>query len=174
MRIFAISDLGWWRKTEEDVYELILLDYLKIKIRKVQPDLILMGGDLLNDSSQTAYRELIKLLKFINILEITCFLVEGNHDNVFYHKVLEEIEKLEYIQDISERIVEFEGLKILGLPYPVVNDLKKLRNIIKKTQQEIDIILTHANLSRRIFLFKFNVNLIVTGHYNLFCRKVAL
>lgn len=143
-------------------------DHIKL-IKSIKPDLILIGGDLTDEFKfrsppDDIFSELVKFLNFINEKKIQCYIVEGNHDVYFFDKVKKVISELEYIKDISNKIAEFMDIRILGLSYSFISKLKNCRVIREKFPEKFDIVLAHAELKRRIWLFDLKTKYILTGH----------
>src|SRR3989344_403500 len=172
MKILLISDILW-----EDPTQIInikikkqknRLEYFKNKISKIEPSLILFAGDVINDGScrYEHVDEFLELLKFLEKKKIYSYIIQGNHDEYSnYDKLLKGIGKLSYAEEISNKIVEFNNLKILGVPFSVTNNLKNLRQINEKFPK-VDIVLAHSQYSRRIWLFELKSKFIITGHFD--------
>lgn len=174
MKILVLSDIGWWRRppkydcSDDSPLYRILSSYLKEIIMELKPSFIFLGGDLIDrvpEPPEEVFQELIELLYFINDKKIYCFLVEGNHDYKFYPRIVKKIEKLEYVIDISDKTIQINKFKFLGISYQTSKKLPKLQELIMNNPQKIDFVLAHAELSRRVMLFKLNTRFIITGHF---------
>lgn len=169
MRILAISDISW---------NFTSLHKLTGQIEKIQPDLVLLAGDLVNDmigfsdgrvfSTQKYWDNVYSLLDFLNERKIQTFCIRGNWDNSQkYDRIIKlASKKLSHVKEISEKIVEFEGLRILGLSHTFTNSLENTRRLSENFQERIDLVLAHAEYKRRIWLFHLNAKLIITGHFD--------
>lgn len=161
MRILTISDILW---------RLTSLVELKNLIEKVKPSLVLLAGDLVNDQNNfdIYWKNVYKLLEFLNKCEIQTFFIRGNWDESPYYEGLLKlvIKKLPFIKEISEKVEEFHGLKILGLSHSFTNNLKAIRDLSNKPQEPLDLVLAHSEYKRRIWLFHLNAKLIITGHFD--------
>jgi DNA repair exonuclease SbcCD nuclease subunit len=168
MTILCISDINW------EIPDSNTLDIIKNEVENTSPSLVLFGGDVINDgwNEQEHVSEFTELLNYLEESETPSFTIQGNHDEYSnYDEVIEHIEGLEYAKEISERVVEFEGLKILGLPYSYTHQLRKAREISDEFPEQYDIVLAHAERSRRIWLFDLEAPIIITGHFaNMLCQ----
>lgn len=161
MSILCISDIQW------EIPDKNILETLKNEIAEEDPSLVLFAGDVINDgmNSEEHTAEFIELLEHLEGLEITSFTIEGNHDEYSnYEAVVEKTEDLEYAREISGEVAEFEGLQVLGIPYSYTHRLRKARQISDEFPGSYDIVLAHAETSRRIWLLNLDAKLIVTGH----------
>ncbi len=174
MRILAISDISW---------NFTSLQKLTGQIEKIQPDLVLLAGDLVNDmigisdgkvfSAQKYWDNVYSLLDFLNERKIQTFCIRGNWDNSQkYDRIIKlASKKLSYVKEISEKIVEFEGIRILGLSHTFTNSLEDIRLLSENFHEQLDLVLAHAEYKRRIWLFHLNAKLIITGHFDRqFCQ----
>lgn len=161
MSILCISDIQW------EIPDTDTLETLKTEISNEDPSLVLFAGDVINDgwNSEEHTDEFIELLDHLEGLEITSFTIEGNHDEYSnYDAVIERTEELEYAREISGEVAEFDGLQILGIPYSYTHYLREARQLGDEFPGSYDIVLAHAETSRRIWLLNLDVKLIITGH----------
>lgn len=162
MSILCISDIQW------EIPGRDTLATLKTDIDEIYPSLVLFGGDVINDggNSEEHLTEFVELLRHLEDLEVTSFTIQGNHDEYSsYDKLEQHMHHLEYADEISEEVVEFNGLKILGLPYSYTHYLRNARQISDEFPGEYDVVLAHAESSRRIWLFELVAQFIITGHF---------
>lgn len=158
MRILLISDLPW----DEDTYKL-----LRQKLLSLKPALVLVAGDLVNSSFSGAWERVHTFLDLLERKKIKCFVVRGNWDELDdYDNFVERTKELRYTEEISGRIVEFAGLRILGIPYAMTEELKVARQLPTMFPEKVDIVLTHALFRNRIWLFGLNTQYIITGHFD--------
>ncbi|WP_313694264.1 metallophosphoesterase [Halorarum halobium] len=161
MSILCISDILWETQDKD------ILETLKSEISGKDPSLVLFAGDVINDgmNSDEHTAEFLELLEYLEELEITSFTIEGNHDEYSdYDAVVERTEDLEYAREISGEVAEFNGLQILGIPFSDTHRLGKARQISEEFPGSYDIVLAHAETSRRIWLLELDAGIIVTGH----------
>lgn len=159
MRILQLSDLTWNDGFNEKFKRIIFLE---------KPDLVVFAGDVIADgwaSDNPHVEEFYDILKFLDKERIQTFFIGGNHDLTYqsdYNKLLSMIKKLGYIEEISGKIVKFNGLKIFGLSF---EDNKKTRlEELSKNSEPIDIIVSHLESSFEPWLSEFKVRLILAGH----------
>lgn len=158
MRILLISDLSW----DEDTYKLLKQKLLSLKLA-----LVLVAGDLFNSPLADAWEQVHTFLDFLERKKIKCFVVRGNWDeSEDFDNFVESTRELQYTEEISGRMVEFEGLRILGIPYAMTEDLKVARQLPTIFPEKMDIVLTHALFRNRIWLFDLNTKYIITGHFD--------
>lgn len=186
MLILCLSDIHWEMQekrivktgVEEDltvgVRDLNILKRLKTKIEEVSPSLVLFAGDVINDGGnrEEHVTEFLELLDYLETIEIPSFTIPGNHDaSSNYEAVADHIRKLDFAKEIAESVVEFNGLTILGLPYSYTHHLRRVRKISEEFPDKYDIVLAHAESSRRVWLFELDADYIITGHFgSQLCR----
>lgn len=142
-------------------------DYINL-IKTHRPDLILFGGDLTGDGScgHGYHFAFIYLLQYLENCKINSVFIKGNHDDdEYYNKVFDASSKFKFTQEISGKYVEVNGLKLVGLSFEDTHDKARLKEIIS-VNKKVDIVLAHAELSRRPWLFDFDTKYIITGHYD--------
>jgi len=173
MRILLISDIHWENRTININGKIIeqenKLENLKNKISKIKPSLVLFAGDTVCDGScrDIHVGEFLDLLEFLNKEKVQSFFIKGNHDDVpAYKSLLKDIESLPYVKEISNKIVEFNKIKILGIPFSFTHKLNNLRKINETFPEQVDIILAHSEYVRRIWLFDLKSKFIITGHFD--------
>ena len=167
-RILAVSDIFWRRRPT--------LDALIKLVEQHQPALVLVAGDLVNDGPGPNLKnwERIRLAfweeagKFLDYLEaqsIQAYLIRGNWDEVAEYNAL-MARPYKHIQEISEKQVEFNNIKILGIPHSVTNRLSTMKTIQSYCPTPVDIILTHAVGTRRVRFFELPTQMVITGHFD--------
>lgn len=177
MRILLISDIHWENPTININGKIIeqenILENLKNKVSNIKPSLVLFAGDTICDGScsYTHVGKFLDLLKFLNKEKIYAFFIKGNHDyerdnGVGYERLLKKIKNLPYVKEISNKIVEFNKIKILGIPFSFTHKLNNLRKINETFPEQVDIILAHSEYVRRIWLFDLKSKFIITGHFD--------
>lgn len=168
MSVLCISDISW-EEPDRDT-----LKTIKNEIENVSPSLVLFGGDVINDgfNSTEHVDEFVDLLNHLEKSGITSATIEGNHDEYSnYGEVVAYIETLDYANEISGEVLEFDGLTILGLSYSHTHSLRTARDLSNEFPEQYDIVLAHAERSRRIWLFELDAQYIITGHFaNRLCQ----
>ncbi len=170
MRILLISDILWHKDC---------LEPFKNTISRIKPSLILFAGDLIDggliyenyanelDLWEEFERLLSKLLRFLNEKKVHSFIVKGNKDypDHLFDRLGVNFENLSYVEEISNRLVEFNNIRILGIPFSFTHKLKYVKRIDEFFLEEADIVLAHSEYVRRIWLLtKLKTKFIVTGH----------
>lgn len=169
MDIICISDISWEHP------DISILDCLRAEIEEINPDLVLFAGDIINDggNKEEHVEEFVEVLNYLEKRDLPSFTIEGNHDEYSnYGAVEEEISTLEYAEEISEEVVEFNGLKFVGIPFSYTTRLRNARGIGDDFPGSYDLVLSHAEGSRRIWLSELDAKFIVTGHYAEFVCRV--
>ncbi len=108
------------------------------KILAEQPDLVLIGGDLIDYHGKFAYRDgIAEMLKRLNTeTKLGCYQVLGNHE---YRA--DELEKRQWMRSIShlliDSVVEIEpGLSLIGRDDPTNKDRAKLKALRARIPKE--------------------------------------
>lgn len=187
MKILILSDLCWERKLQkiknEEVKRFKEKDLEKKKysgikkyfslIKEEKPDLILFAGDITGDGScGHGYQNAMKiLLKILEANEIQSFFISGNHDEFdYFNELINFSDDLQFSKEISNQFIEFKGIKILGISFDKSKNKTEFKELIKANNQNIDIVLSHAELRRRAWLFDLNAKVVITGHFD---RKIV-
>lgn len=162
MRILLLSDISW-RRTG--------LGSLKRGILSLDPSLVLLAGDLVdNDHSDVGGAEkwsgLYEFVDFLNENKTQTFFIRGNWDRAPYDCLIGKAYRLPYVEEISGRIVEFDRVRILGVPFSLTNHLPTAKRLRELFPDPVDIVLAHAEILRRIWLFELNTRFVVTGHFD--------
>ncbi|MEE9438128.1 MAG: metallophosphoesterase, partial [Saprospiraceae bacterium] len=189
MKTIILSDLYWeghLRSITEDEIEKFRNEdidktrYFSIKrylniILEEKANLVLFAGDVTGDGScghgfQYAFLILLKILESLKI--DTCY-ISGNHDEPPYYSIVNNrVRDYKYIKEISNKTIDINGVKVLGIPYETTyskTKIKALYKIIEEDKHQYDIIIAHSQLKRRIQLFDIDTKVIITGHYD---RKI--
>jgi len=183
--ILVFSDLYWHKNqrniTDDDVEKFRIDDLDKKKfegiqkyvdiIRSKMPDMVLFAGDVTGDGScgHGFSNAFILLLKVVEGFDITSFYISGDHDEkAFYSKVMNYSNRnLNSTKDISGKIVEFRGISILGISFRHQSTTNSIKTLLRAYRgRNIDILLTHTENRRRLWLFEFGSKIIITGHYD--------
>lgn len=162
VKILVLSDISW-RQTG--------LESLKKVVTYVSPSLVLLAGDLVdNDKStngnQNLWSSLYELVDFLDENRIRTFFIRGNWDRAPYDRLLDATRRLPHIEEISDRVAEFGGVRILGIPFSSTEYLRNCKRIGERFPEPVDIVLAHAELVRRIWLFELKTKFVITGHYD--------
>lgn len=163
MKFFCVSDIYWEHPTID------IVERLRGQIDDIDPDAVLFAGDVIGDgrNEKKHPEEFMEVLSYLESQGVSSFIVQGNNDEVpAYSKLKKEISVLSHATEISKKVVYFEGTKILGVPFSYTNKLGDVRQIGDQFPESYDIVLAHAQKSRRIWLFELDTDLIITGHFS--------
>jgi predicted MPP superfamily phosphohydrolase len=119
------------------------------KINSVNPEIVVITGDLL-DGSSGSVPFYIKLLEGINTVQ-GVYYITGNHEVYFgVEKALFDLNKIN-IKILEDEIVDLGGLQVIGISYPKFNETKNIKNIIqantKFVQEKPSLLLFHSPTS---------------------------
>ena len=184
--ILILSDLNWHtdskRINREDIlllyenptvqqsnrFRTIIKYYDLVKFEK--PDLVIFAGDVTGDGScghgfQNAF------FYFLTLLQISGYqtlFIKGDNDlEQYYSSVTDNISHLPLIQEISDKAIKVNGLKILGIGFDTSADKKSLQSFLDiHAKKTYDIVLCHAQLKRRTVLMKLDCDCLITGHFD--------
>lgn len=139
-------------------------------IEEERSDMVLFAGDITGDGScGRGYQNACKtLLCFLEINKIPSMIISGNHDLVEnYQDLLQFVSQLQYCSDISDKYLEVDGVRVLGVSFEGTKSKTKLNTLLDNHKdKEIDVILAHSEIKRRIRLYDVNAKVICTGHYD--------
>lgn len=173
-RVLAFSDLSWGtkergapggRKVDRD-------SFLRL-IARVDPEIVVFAGDGAYDRCSRSGLDETEL--FLDLLhEIAsagrrCVIVEGNNDDKMgtYARVREAAEASPYIHEISGKAETVAGIRFLGVP------TGKEKRMAGSAEGPVDIVVAHAPLANRVWLFDLRAACILTGHYGMMASVVA-
>lgn len=162
MKILLLSDISWGR---------ISLDYAKRKVLSIDPSLVVLAGDLVDndksvDGNMEAWSSLYAFVNFLAENETQTFFIRGNWDRAPYDELVAQTRQLARVEEISGKIREFNGIRLLGVPYSLTNHLGTAKRLGERFPAPVDIVVAHAELSRRIWLFGLSTKFVVTGHFD--------
>lgn len=173
-RVLAFSDLSWGtkergapggRKVDRDSFLCL--------IARVDPEIVVFAGDGAYDRCSRSGLDETEL--FLDLLhEIAsagrhCVIVEGNNDDKMgtYARVREAAEASPYIHEISGKAETVAGIRFLGVP------TGKEKRMAGSAEGPVDIVVAHAPLANRVWLFDLRAACILTGHYGMMASVVA-
>jgi len=150
------------------------LDDFKRIIDETQPELILIAGDIFHvGQTKEDFNDLIEFFEFIDEKAIQCYIIEGNHEEDNYKEIVERLKDFDFIEDISNKSVTFNGLKILGINFAYASRIGICKRLTKMFPEKYDIVLTHAPDNRRIWFFNLKTKYIITGHSGIDLGKIG-
>ncbi|WP_243670083.1 hypothetical protein, partial [Methanoculleus chikugoensis] len=169
-RILAFSDLAWGGTREKGSAggRVGIGSFLR-PIEETEPDIIIFAGDAAYDRCSRSRLDETEL--FLGLLRAIaaggrhCVVVEGgNNDDTMgtYGRVRDAAEaNPPYLHEISGKTETACGIRFLGVP-----PTGKERRMARSAEGAVDIVVAHAPLADRIWLFDIPAACIVTGHYD--------
>lgn len=165
MKILVFSDvLAWY-------------GYASV-VDNIKPDIVALAGDLVYDGFAPGYWEIFlegrynldihvelfySFLKFVGN-RYKALIVKGNHDEEIRGVYsLDKIDSIPGCMEISGKLVNVEGVSFLGLGFDETSKIGRLKQIIKRYEGRVDVILMHGGNLRPISLIKPKV--IIKGGY---------
>ena len=172
-RILAFSDLSWGtREQGSPGGGRVNPDSFLRLVEETDPDIVVFAGDAAYDRcarSRLDETELfLGLLGDIAAAGRHCVVVEGNNDNAMgtYGRVREAAEANPFLHEISGKVRDVCGI-CFGVP------TGKERRMAGSPVGPVDVVVAHAPLANRVWLFDLPAACIVTGHYGMMADVVA-
>jgi len=183
MNIVVLSDLNWHAHlrsiSEDEILNFSIEDLKKERYQRIRryfdivmlekADFVLLAGDVTGDGfcGHGFQNALIILLSLLEKHKIPTAFISGNHDpDENYVPVKKWIENFQCVHEVSDRVVDLGGLKVLGINYDTSKSKRSLREAIESYQEPVEIVLAHSQIKRRIRHFEFNTQYVITGHYD--------
>ncbi|MDN7012986.1 hypothetical protein FGW20_08020 [Methanoculleus sp. FWC-SCC3] len=172
-RILAFSDLAWGTGEKGPSGGRVEIGSFLRAVEETDPEIVVFAGDGAYDRcsrSKLDETELfIGLLREIAAAGRHCVVVEGNNDDTMgtYGRVREAAEANPYIHEITGEVQNVCGIRFLGVP------TGKERRMARSAEGPVDIVVAHAPLANRVWLFDLPAACIVTGHYGMMAAVVA-
>lgn len=171
MRLLALSDIIWRETKMEDLIRVV---------EEAHPALVLLSGDQVDDkdfsriTQKECWKRLARFLAYLEQQQVRTFFVRGNWDtSPQYEALLAHIAGYQFVEDISERVVEHGGLRVLGVPHRLTTRLTAMRDLLHRFPDPVDVVLAHAEGGRRVWLFRLPTRAILTGHFDTQLCAVA-
>lgn len=158
MIILCGSDISWGSDSSDSKHIAKIL-------KAIKPDIVFFAGDLVYDSSSTGEHDIEKFLALLKVLDkrkIYAILLKGNHDDDYsnYQELSDGVKEMKYVKELSNEVIEIEGLKILGVPF---GDEKRSAEYFK---DKYDFVIAHSEFKKRIWLTKIKTRFVITGHFD--------
>jgi hypothetical protein len=172
-RILAFSDLAWGTRERGAPGGKINQNSFLRLIEKVDPAIVVFAGDAAYDRcSRSGLDEtelFLGLIREIAAAGRHAIVVEGNNDDTMgtYARVREAAEASPRIHEISGEVRDLCGIRFLGVP------TGKEKRMAGSTEGPVDIVVAHAPLANRIWLFDLPAACTVTGHCGMMVGEVA-
>ncbi|MFA7563487.1 MAG: hypothetical protein WCY70_08595 [Methanoculleus sp.] len=172
--VLAFSDLAWGarergapggRRIDRDSF-LRLID-------RVDPGVVVFAGDSAYDRcSRSGLDEtelFLGLLRELAAAGRHCVVVEGNNDDAMgtYGRIRDAAEENPLLHEISGRAETVCGIRFLGVP------TGQEKRMAGSGREDADIVVAHAPLANRIWLFDLPAPCIVTGHYGMMVSEIV-
>lgn len=173
-RVLAFSDLAWGTRERgspggRKVDETSFLP----RVEETDPDIVVFAGDGAYDRCSRSNLDetelFLGLLRAIAAGDRHCIVVEGNNDDTFgtYGRVRKAAEEDPYIHEISGEAETVQGIRFLGVP------TGRERRMARSAEGPVDIVVAHAPLASRVWLFDLPAACVITGHYGMMVSEIA-
>jgi len=173
-RILAFSDLAWGtRERGAPAGRKVDATSFLRRVKETDPAIVVFAGDAAYDRcSRSGLDEtelFLGLLREIAAAGRHCVVVEGNNDDTMgtYGRVREAAETNPFLHEISERAETVCGIRFLGVP------TGKEKRMAESARGAVDIVVAHAPLANRVWLFDIPASCIITGHYGMLASVVT-
>ncbi|MCK9297704.1 MAG: hypothetical protein M0P21_01915 [Methanoculleus sp.] len=172
-RALAFSDLAWGTREKGSPGGRVGIGSFLRPVEETDPAVVVFAGDAAYDRCSRSGLDETEL--FLGLLgEIAsggrhCVVVEGNNDDTMgtYARVREAAEENSYIHEISGEVRDVRGIRFLGVP------TGRERRMARSAEEPVDIVVAHAPLANRVWLFDLPAACVVTGHYGMMASVVA-
>lgn len=151
------------------IYQKDFLEKIVAETNSVDPDLVVITGDLFDGTDNTDLDTLTAPLDKLNAKQGT-FFINGNHETYLgLDKAFGALKKTP-VQILDDKVVDLDGLKLIGISYPN-RDLKKdvvatLQKLKPQYFGSPNILLYHSPTNIKEFA-ENGVNLQLSGHTHL-------
>ncbi len=132
------------------------------RIDSLNPDLVLIGGDLFDGGGSN----MNKLLEPLDQLqpELGIYMITGNHETYIHQQAALEAINSTRIRLLQNEYVEIDGLQLAGVEYPAMGEKSDPEEMLQRLDRNKPTILMFHE-PRRVELFKkYGVNLHLAGH----------
>lgn len=177
-RIVLISDIHYCNKND-----IIHLNKVLDKIKKIKPDYICVPGDTLDKSEVCDFKFLVEwLIKLSNVTKVIMSL--GNHE--FYidkrnnkyglnNKIINKIKKVNNLYFLDNQNIVLDNINFIGMTLPIQHymctceneeEFKEYIKDINPNKKYYNVLLCHSpvNISKKEILNKTNFDLVLCGH----------
>ncbi len=164
MKLLVLSDITWGLHAANPPGQ--VAQFLRRIVSFADPDAVLLAGDLVDDKlgPRDAYLDaLSRFLHFLRRRRAAVLAVQGNWDDP---RTYEEMAGSAAFTDISEHLVNYGPLSILGVSHEATQDIAFMRRMADGIHKPIDIVLAHCEFRRRPWLLLLNTRLVITGHFD--------
>lgn len=141
------------------------LERLILKINSLDPNIVLIGGDLF-DGIDGHLEEFSKLIDKIEARE-GIYFVSGNHETYMRGVDYSTELKKTKVHILEDELIEIDGVQIVGISYPEMHGLKNMTetlNLINSYKKEIPSILLFHEPKNIGAMKEAGINLMLSGH----------
>ncbi len=152
LRIVAISDTNF----QSQVYQKM--------VDKLEPNIIVLAGDcneIVGGNGKYFYDFLQHIAKKSKVL-----VIKGNHDDSegAQNYSIKKINGINGCAEISGKSIRINGLKFLGIDYKRGIRNASLLPLLEKEGSEIDVIISHGEISKVRRFVKLKPLIVINGH----------
>ena len=181
MKTMVISDIRWVDWDTDDLltrhhnyFHLSEDDFVEI-VEAEAPDQLLLLGDIICDAGLDGPYEK-NLARVLERLKLPTVVLWGNHD-LKHDKAVAAFERRtrrrRFMHLAANLPFGLSGLECLPADFDLTDSLRLLRGFCERHRGGLwDLIVSHAPLGRRIFLFDLAPRVLLTGHFGLGIVKV--
>lgn len=133
------------------------------KVNAIQPDLVLIPGDLFDGPSI----DFQSIANIVNNIQAPVFFANGNHEE--YRNTAEMMRAIEgtHFEILNDRTLSFSGVNISGVSYHNTRTSEQLHSVLQNIHPanngNINILLKHVPTGHDI-IQNFGYDLVVSGH----------
>lgn len=132
------------------------------RIKQVDPDLVLIGGDLF-DGGGANMASLITPIDEIKA-ELGVFMITGNHETYIHQESALNAINSTQIRLLQNKVVELEGLQLVGIDYPSPGNKDDPEEVLRQLDSDMPTILLYHEPRKTDLFKKYGVNLHLAGH----------
>jgi predicted MPP superfamily phosphohydrolase len=130
------------------------------KISAIDPETVLITGDLFDDTGDNLADEASPLKK----IKVPTYFIAGNHETYLgIDKALAALKDTDVVY-LSDKVAELNGLQIAGTEYPNRQARKDIEPFLKTIDQNKPVILLHHEPKDTALAAKYGVDLQLSGH----------
>ncbi|KLK87229.1 hypothetical protein SZ63_11570 [Methanoculleus sediminis] len=172
-RVLAFSDLAWGTRERGAPGGRVEIGSFLRLVEEIDPGIVVFAGDAAYDRcSRSTLDEtelFLGLLRAIAAAGRHCIVIEGNNDDTMgtYGRVREAAGASPYLHEISGEVQDVLGIRFLGVP------TGRERRMARSAEGPVDIVVAHAPLANRVWLFDLPAACIITGHYGMMVAGIT-
>lgn len=144
------------------IYGKSFLGRLIEKIKKIKPELIIIGGDLF-DGTKGDYEDFTDQLNSLNSTNEVLMII-GNHESYMHENILTAITNNLKFKMLDNSVLNVHGLQIGGLNPYSVDRKKNLKKFADSINSKLPLILINHEPSNISFARRAGADLMLSGH----------